>query len=124
MPNRVWRALQQAETTGLIDADLRVSLRSLRRGDVLPGSCSDPGPDRCEHCGHIEVERMVSAFNVRRTAACRPSERCATAVATSSNGRSASAQAMQALETRTGMKLPAERVDAAMHRLSQANKSS
>jgi hypothetical protein len=33
-------------------------------------------------------------------------------------------RAMQAIETRTGMKMPADRVDAAMHRLSQASKVS
>jgi putative FmdB family regulatory protein len=83
----------------------------------------DPGPDRCEHCGHVEIERMVSAFNVRgpRT----PPERALRYGSRDFLERPERfGQAMQALETRTGMKLPAERVDAAMHRLSQASKSS
>ena len=33
-------------------------------------------------------------------------------------------QAVQAIETRTGVKMPADRVDAAMHRPSQTSKAS
>lgn len=93
-----------------------------------PGRCpawfgAATQPERCEHCGHAAPERIVSAFNVRGTRP--PPER-----ALRYGGRDfverpeRFGQAMQALEVRTGMKLPAERVDAAMHRLSQANKSS
>jgi putative FmdB family regulatory protein len=84
---------------------------------------SDPGPDRCEHCGHPVLERIVSAFNVRGP---RPSTDRALRYGSRDflERPERFGQAMQALETRTGMKLPAERVDAAMHRLSQAGKSS
>jgi putative FmdB family regulatory protein len=83
----------------------------------------DPGPERCEHCGHAAPERIVSAFIVRGTRP--PPERALRYGSRDFLERPERfGQAMQALEVRTGMKLPAERVDAAMHRLSQANKSS
>ena len=84
---------------------------------------SDPGPDRCEHCGHRALERIVSAFNVRGT---RPSSEQALRYGSREllERPERFGQAMQAIETRTGMKMLADRVDAAMHRLSQASKSS
>ncbi len=84
---------------------------------------SDPGPDRCEHCGHARPVRLVSGFNVRGTRP--PSERALRYGSRDFLERPERfGEAMRALETRTGAKLPAERVDAAMHRLSEAGKSS
>ena len=84
---------------------------------------SDPGPERCEHCGHPALERIVSAFNVRGSQS-SPDQALRYGSRDFLERPERFGQAMRALETRTGMKLPAERVDDAMHRLSQASKSS
>lgn len=83
----------------------------------------DPGPERCEDCGHAHLVRLVSAFNVCGTRP--PSARALRYGSRDFLERPERfGEAMQALETRTGAKLPGERVDAAMHRLSEAGKSS
>jgi hypothetical protein len=80
-------------------------------------------PDRCEHCGHAELVRLVSGFNVRGTR--QPDERALRYGSRDFLERPERfGEAMHALEQRTGTKLPADRLDAAMHRLSEATKSS
>ena len=65
----------------------------------------------------------MSAFNVRGTRP--PSERALRYGSRDFLERPERfGQAMQTIATRTGMKMPTDRVDAAMHRLSQASKSS
>jgi putative FmdB family regulatory protein len=83
---------------------------------------SDGEPDRCQHCGHTALRRLVSTFSVGGAAP--PSER-----ALRYGGRDFLArperfgEAMRAVEARTGMRLSGEQVDGAMHRLAKAKKA-
>jgi putative FmdB family regulatory protein len=79
-------------------------------------------PDRCEHCGHPGLRRLVSAFNVRGTV---PTNDRALRYGSRDflERPERFGEAMRALGTRTGMKLSGEQVDSAMHRLSEAKKT-
>ena len=83
---------------------------------------SDAEPERCEHCGRSGLRRLVSAFNVRGAA--RTNDRALRYGSRDFLERPERfGEAMRALETRTGMKLSGEKVDGAMHRLSEAKKA-
>jgi putative FmdB family regulatory protein len=80
-------------------------------------------PERCETCGRPGLRRIVSAFNVGGGSA--PSERALRYGSRDFLERPERfGETMRALEHRTGVKLSGERLDGAMHRLSEAKKAS
>lgn len=80
-------------------------------------------PERCDACGSRRLERQLSTFSVKNR---RPADERAL------HGRPRDylerperlGEAMRALGERTGLALSSERVDDAMHRLSEAKKGS
>jgi hypothetical protein len=81
----------------------------------------DTGPSRCDSCKRGRLKRMISRFSVVG----KPAD----ASALRSSPRDwlqrpeRFGQAMKAFEERSGTRLSGERVDDAMHRLSEAKKT-
>lgn len=81
---------------------------------------ADEAPRACEACGEDRLERLVSAFSVRTRRSDAGALRASSRDLLDRPERFGAA--MHALEDKTGVRLDAARVDAAVERLAEAGK--
>ena len=80
---------------------------------------SEEEPRRCESCRSAKLARVISRFSVGGSGAAKP-EALRSSARDFVERPEQFGEAMRAFGERTGMEMPAERVDEAMHRLSEA----
>ena len=82
----------------------------------------EPEPSRCDSCKRGRLKRVISRFSVGG----RPADASALQASPRDwlDRPERFGQSMKAFEERSGTRLSTERVDDAMHRLSQAKKAS